>query len=66
MFIYLLKGVPHGFRVTGTSPVRFLALTVPSGLMGLYDEVGMPATERRLPGLDGPPVAERWRDTAVE
>jgi hypothetical protein len=23
-----------------------------------YDEVGMPATERRLPGLDGPPVEE--------
>jgi mannose-6-phosphate isomerase-like protein (cupin superfamily) len=57
-FIYLPKGVPHAFRVTGTSPVRFLGLTVPGGLMDLYDEVGMPATERRLPGLDGPPVDE--------
>jgi hypothetical protein len=26
--------------------------------MDLYDEVGMPATERRIPGLDGPPVDE--------
>jgi hypothetical protein len=33
--------------------------------MGLYDEIGMPATERRLPGLDGPPVEEqarRWNE----
>jgi quercetin dioxygenase-like cupin family protein len=60
-FIYLPKGVPHAFRVTGTSPVRFLGLAVPGGLMGLYDEVGMPATEHRLPGLDGPPVDEEIR-----
>jgi mannose-6-phosphate isomerase-like protein (cupin superfamily) len=66
-FIYLPKGVPHAFRVTGTSPVRFLGLTVPGGLMGLYDEVGMPATERRLPGPDGPPVEEeirRWNEVS--
>jgi mannose-6-phosphate isomerase-like protein (cupin superfamily) len=61
-FIYLPKGVPHAFRVTGTSPVRFLGLAVPAGLMDLYDEVGMPATERRLSGLDGP----RGGHTAVE
>ena len=35
--------------------------------MGLYDEVGMPATERRLPGLDGRPVEEeirRWNEVS--
>jgi mannose-6-phosphate isomerase-like protein (cupin superfamily) len=66
-FIYLPKGVPHAFRVTGTSPVRFLGLTVPGGLMALYDEVGMPATERRLPGSDGPRVPEeiqRWNEVS--
>jgi mannose-6-phosphate isomerase-like protein (cupin superfamily) len=66
-FIYLPKGVPHAFRVTGTSPVRFLGLIVPGGLMDLYDEVRMPATERRLPGLDGPPVDEqirRWNEVS--
>jgi quercetin dioxygenase-like cupin family protein len=66
-FIYLPKGIPHAFRVTGTSPVRFLGLTVPAGLMDLYDEVGMPATERRLPGPDGPPVEEevrRWNEVS--
>ncbi|HET9301774.1 MAG TPA: cupin domain-containing protein [Propionibacteriaceae bacterium] len=66
-FIYLPKGVPHAFRITGTSPVRFLGLTVPGGLMDLYDEVGMPAAERRLPGSDGPPVEEeirRWNEVS--
>jgi len=49
-FIYLPQGVPHAFRITGTTPVRFLSFDFPAGLMDLYDEVGMPATERRLPG----------------
>ena len=64
-FIYLPQGVPHAFRVTGSSPIRFLGLAVPAGLMDLYDEVGMPATERRLPGSDGPPIEEeirRWNE----
>ncbi len=52
-FIYLPKGVPHAFRIRGTRPARILASTVPGGLMSLYDEVGIPATERRLPGEDG-------------
>lgn len=53
-FIYLPRGVPHGLRVTGTEPTKFLGLTAPAGLMDLYEEVGKPATERRLPGPDGP------------
>jgi quercetin dioxygenase-like cupin family protein len=46
-FIYLPRGVPHAFRTT--SDVRYLALTLPGGVMDLYDEVGTPAAERRLP-----------------
>ena len=52
-FIYLPRSVPHAFRNRGTSPTRFVAFTAPGGLMGLYDEVGIPARERRLPGEDG-------------
>lgn len=52
-FIYLPRSVPHAFRVRGTSPTRFVAFTAPGGLMGLYDEVGIPALERRVPGEDG-------------
>ncbi len=64
-FIYLPSGVPHAFRITGRKPVRFLGLVSPAGLMDLYDEVGLPALERLLPGADGRPVAEeipRWNE----
>jgi quercetin dioxygenase-like cupin family protein len=64
-FIWLPSGLPHAFRVTGTTPVRFLGLTAPGGLMGLYDEVGIPAAERRLPGADGLPMSTeiaRWNE----
>ena len=52
-FMYLPAGLPHAFRIRGDVPARFLALTVPGGLLGLYDEVGIPAAELRLPGEDG-------------
>lgn len=64
-FIYLPMGVPHAFRVTGETPVRFLGLATPGALLHLYDEVGMPAKARRLPGADGLPMAEeiaRWNE----
>ncbi len=64
-FIYLPKGIPHAFRITGTTPVRFLGFETPAGLMDLYDEVGMPAAERRLPGTDGFSMEEeipRWSE----
>lgn len=64
-FIYLPKGLPHAFRVTGESPVRFLGLTTPGHLLDLYDEVGVPAEERRLPGEDGLPMdveIARWNE----
>ena len=62
---WLPPSVPHAFRIRGTSPTRFVAFTAPGGLMGLYDEVGIPATERRLPGDDGqPPEVElpKWAE----
>ncbi len=57
-FMYLPLGVPHAFRIRGDEPARFLALTAPAGLLGLYDEVGLPASELRLPGPDGRPIEE--------
>ncbi len=62
-FIYLPQGLPHAFRTRGK--VRYLALTEPGRLLHLYDEVGIPAPERRLPGEDGLPMAEeiaRWNE----
>ncbi len=64
-FIWLPAGLPHAFRVTGEAPVRFLGLADPGHLFDLYAEVGLPASDRRLPGPDGRPMAEeigRWND----
>jgi mannose-6-phosphate isomerase-like protein (cupin superfamily) len=64
-FIFLPTGLPHAFRIRGEAPARILALTAPAGLLGLYDEVGIPAAEHRLPGEDGlTPEVEipRWVD----
>jgi len=65
--IYLPRGIPHAFRVRGKAPARMIALTLPGGLMGLYDEVGMPAAEHRVPGLDGSSMEveiPRWNQAA--
>lgn len=51
-FIYLPSGVPHAFRVTGTAPVRYLAIAAPGAVMDLYHEMGRPAAEHRLPEPD--------------
>ena len=48
-FLYLPLGLPHAFRIRGDSPARFLSLTTPGGLMGLYDEVGLPAAGMHIP-----------------
>ena len=65
-FIYLPRNVPHAFRVTGPGPARFLALSLPGRLLDLYDEVGAPALERRLPD-GGAPAAEiaRWGEISA-
>lgn len=57
-FIHLPAGVPHAFRIRGDTPVRFLAMIEPGALLHLYDEVGIPAQEMRLPGADGRSLQE--------
>lgn len=66
-FIYLPRGLPHAFRVTGDAPVRFLAIASPGALMSLYDEVGRPAGDRRLPPPDQELLmadVHRWLEAA--
>ena len=64
-FIWLPRGLPHAFRVTGSTPVRFVGFADPGRLLALYDEVGIPARERRIPGPDGQPMdveIPRWNE----
>ena len=65
-FLYLPLGVPHAFRIRGEAPARFVALTAPGGLMGLYDEVGVPAAGLHVPqegeGLSMADEIARWNE----
>ena len=66
-FIYLPRGRPHAFRVTGDAPVRFLAIATPGALMSLYDEVGRPALGGELPPANQDLLmadVHRWLETA--
>ena len=64
-FIYLPVDIPHAFRITGASAARFLALAVPGAVLDLYQEVGRPARERRLPEAPpGPEEIAGWLEAA--
>jgi quercetin dioxygenase-like cupin family protein len=46
---FLPRDIPHGFRVVGTSPARFLVVTTPGGFEGFVMELGEPASSLTLP-----------------
>ena len=48
-FVWLPRGVPHGYAVEGDAPLRTLALTVPAGFDQFVIEGGEPAATRTLP-----------------
>lgn len=52
-FVYLPRGIPHGYRSDGGGPARVLEFTVPAGLEGMITELSAPATNLAGP----PPVA---------
>ena len=62
-FIFLPQGLPHAFRTT--SAVRYLALTLPGGVMDCTTRWARPRPQRRLPdgGITGEEIA-RWMAAA--
>ncbi len=53
-FVFLPRGVLHGFTIVGTQPLRGLVLTQPAGFDQFVTEMGEPAQSRTLPP-GGPP-----------
>ncbi len=53
-YVFLPRDIPHGFRVVGTSPARFLILTTPGGFEGFVMEMGEPASTLSLPAPSAP------------
>lgn len=48
-FVFLPRGIPHGFRVEGDRPARFLILATPGGFEQFIMEAGEPAEAPTLP-----------------
>jgi len=48
-FVYVPKGTTHRFKNVGTRTARMLAAFTPSGIEGMFFEVGRPATEGSSP-----------------
>lgn len=55
-FVFLPRGVVHGFAVTGTSPIRGLQLTVPAGFERFIVAAGEPAKTLTLPSPAAPDI----------
>jgi quercetin dioxygenase-like cupin family protein len=53
-FVFLPRGVLHGFTIVGTTALRGLVLTQPGGFDEFVAEMGEPAKTRTIPA-GGPP-----------
>ena len=62
-WVYGPREVPHGFRIGGASPARFLLLYTPAGFEQFFLEVGELARELTLPPAE-PPNMERLMSVA--
>lgn len=56
--VFLPRNIPHGFRVIGTSPARFLVYSAPAGFDEFVTEAGVPATSLTLPTPSQPDMAK--------
>jgi quercetin dioxygenase-like cupin family protein len=49
-FVFLPRGIAHGFQVTSETPARLLQFNFPAGVEQFFIEAGEPATEGAQPG----------------
>ena len=55
-FVYLPRGIVHGFQVEGEQPARLLQINTPTGFEHFFEEMGEPAKELALPPPEPPNV----------
>jgi quercetin dioxygenase-like cupin family protein len=53
-FVFLPRGIPHGFRAEGPSPARVLLLVTPGGFEGFVATLSQPAVTRPPSGPPDP------------
>jgi quercetin dioxygenase-like cupin family protein len=64
-FVWLPRGIPHGYAVEGDEPLRTLAFAIPAGFDEFVIETGEPASTRTLPP-PGAPNLERMAAAAAK
>jgi quercetin dioxygenase-like cupin family protein len=64
-FVFLPRGIVHGFKVEGSVPAKMLQITSPAGFEHFATEVGEPAREAVLPP-PGPPDVEKLLAVAAK
>ncbi len=50
--LFVPRGADHSFRTSGTAPARMLFMYSPSGMEGMFAEIGTPGAR----GVVGPPL----------
>ncbi len=51
-FVFLPRGIPHGFRTEGNAPSRSLLIATPGGFEGFVAEVSTPEPPEGPPDMD--------------
>jgi quercetin dioxygenase-like cupin family protein len=64
-YVFLPRDIPHGFKVTGDKPARYLVMTIPAGFEQFTIEVSQPATALTLPPAR-PHDMEKLRSVAAK
>ena len=64
-FVYLPRGIVHGFTVAADQPARLLQINTPTGLEHFFEEMGEKAQALTLPP-PGPPDVEKLMALAAK
>lgn len=62
---FVPENTPHGFRFSGGSPLRVLAVFAPAGMAEFFRDVGTPVDSREIPEYHGPTQADLERMMAA-
>jgi len=64
-FVFMPRGVVHGFKIEGTQPAHMYMILSPAGFEGFYEELGVPAKELTLPPPEPPDPQKKAKMIAL-
>ncbi len=63
-FVFLPQGVPHAYKVEGSTPLKVFVITSPGGTLGFehfVEEMGTPAQTNTIPAPEAPDMEKLQR-----